>query len=51
MLAANSGPPNMPIIKADPMAMPVMVNACVRTAGLVRSASAARATEPTAPVP
>ena len=41
----------MPIMNADPMAIPVTVNACVRTVGRVKSAKAAKATEPTAPVP
>jgi len=34
-----------------PMAIPVIVYAWVRTLGRVKSASAAKATEPTAPVP
>jgi 6-pyruvoyl-tetrahydropterin synthase len=41
----------LPIMNADPTAIPVTVYACVRTVGRVRSANAAKATEPTAPVP
>src|SRR6185503_3232903 len=49
--AATSGPATSAIMNDAPMVMPTVASALVRFSSVVRSATSARITEPTAPAP